>query len=73
LRWRLLPGDYTLDGDRLVGEHLELSVATADAFAALALTSAPESRYYQQRSDLPCLEVRVDRPCRIVTEATFRL
>lgn len=72
LRWRLAPGEYAIDGNRLTGELLELTIETVGASASCALVEALESRYYQQCSPLPCLEVVVDRPCVIVTEGFFK-
>lgn len=72
LRWRVAPGAYSLQGNRLVGKELELTIESEEAEPTLSLTSALESRFYQRHTDLPCLMVAVHKPCRIVTRGRFR-
>jgi hypothetical protein len=71
LRWRVAPGTYRFEGGRLVGEHLSLEVTVTGPPAELVMATAPESRHYLARSDIPVLGIRVAGPCRIVTEARF--
>ncbi|MFN4288527.1 MAG: alginate lyase family protein [Brevundimonas sp.] len=71
LRWRLAPGPWRLEGKRLIGETMQIEIECAPGEAELRLTSAPESRYYQKRSEVPVLEVRLDRPGRIVSTIHF--
>lgn len=71
LRWRLAPGDYRLEGNRLTGDGISLSFAAEGAGLSLALTQAPESLHYFQQHDIPVLEARVDGPCRLLTEMRF--
>jgi Heparinase II/III-like protein len=70
-RWRLAPGEYRLEGDTLAGESFSLAVAVEGAAPRLTLARAPESPYYLRQHEIPVLEIGVDRPCRIVTEARF--
>ena len=72
LRWRLAPGRYALEGNRLKGDMLDLIVEVDGAPATFVLTQGWESRYYQLRTPLLCLEVRVGGPCAIVTLGTFK-
>ena len=71
LRWRLHPGDYVLDGPCVTGKHLSLSMEAKGARPRLTLTSAPESRHYLQRSEVPVLEAQVDAECIVTTEGRF--
>lgn len=72
LRWRLAPGTYALEQNRLSGGLLDLAIDVDGAAATLSLVEAWESRHYQYRTPLPCLEVKVDGPCTIVTRCRFR-
>lgn len=72
LHWRLIPGTYALEGNRLTGEWLDLTIEVDGASAELELVEALESRHYQRVTPLPCLEVRVDRPCTIVTRGSCK-
>ncbi len=71
LRWRLAPGDYRLEGGRLESDHLSLAVEAQGAVPTLSLVQAPESLHYLMKADIPVLEIRVEGPCRIVTEGRF--
>lgn len=71
LRWRLAPGDWALDGQRLQGNGVSLMIGCDGAALQLGLTEAAESRYYQKRQNIPVLEIRVDQPCRIETKVIF--
>lgn len=71
LRWRLEPGRYEMSENRVVGDDLELTISAEGASPVIQLASAVESRHYQQLSDIPCLEVRVNAPCTIVTQIAF--
>jgi hypothetical protein len=68
LRWRLIPGDWELEGTKLTGHGITLTIAgdMIDA-AAIALTTGEESRYYLQKSTLPTLEVKLSAPGTITT------
>lgn len=55
LRWRLMPGDWTLNGSTLSGEGFTLTIKGGDE---ITLTQGEESRYYLQKTPLPVLEIR---------------
>lgn len=69
LRWRLCPGDWRLEGSILRGEGVTLTLEGEDLSPILGISS--ESRYYQQRSEVPLLSVRVQNEGRIVTKISF--
>lgn len=71
LRWRLAPGDYTIDGATLIGNGVEIGVEVNGMGAALSLTHAPESRCYQHEQPIPVLEVQLDRPATVTTTVQF--
>lgn len=68
LRWRLLPGDWRLDGQgATLGQH-RLTVTADMPIVAMSIERGWESRYYQRRTELPVLEVRFANPGTIVSE-----
>ncbi|CAM5570178.1 heparinase II/III family protein [Sphingobium scionense] len=71
LRWRLLPGLYQLEGHHLIGAHLQLSISCDDPNFTMHLTTGAESRYYLHQAEIPVLEIRLKRPCRIDTTGKF--
>lgn len=71
LRWRLMPGNYSLHSNHLAAEHLQLRIECDDPNANLYLTSGEESLYYMHKSQIPVLELAVSRPCSIVTTGEF--
>ncbi len=71
LRWRLMPGAYRLDGNRLIGSELRLSISCNDSACTMDLKVGFESRYYLHQHEIPVLEIAVTRPCRIVTIGEF--
>jgi hypothetical protein len=71
LRWRLCPGPWVMDGDTLRGNGVSVKITVDGEPSAPMLGSAPESRYYQNKVDLPLLSLTVDQPAQIVTEIHF--
>lgn len=71
LRWRLPQGDYQVDGERLKGNGLDLTVSATGQTLDLTLTQGPESRYYRQQSQIPILEVRIGQPAEVTTTVRF--
>jgi len=71
LRWRLAPGDYTLDATGVTGGEVCLQITAEGAVPQLNLTRAAESRYYQNKDDVPVLEVTLDAPATVTTRITF--
>lgn len=73
LRWRLAPGDWTLDGAtvRQRGAATTLRVTASMPIARMELTQGWESRYYLHREAVPVLEVEITQPGRLVSDYTF--
>ena len=71
LRWRLAPGAWVQHGAELRRDGLRLAVHGDGAPVAAVLAQADESRFYQHRDAIPVFELRVDRPCTLVTRITF--
>ena len=73
LRWRLAPGDWTLEGAtvRQRGAATTLRVTASVPIARMELTQGWESRYYLQREAVPVLEVEITQPGRLVSDYTF--
>ncbi len=67
LRWRLIPGEWVLDGNILRLGSIVLAVTADVPIARLALIVGQESRHYLQRTDVPVLEIEVHIPARIST------
>ncbi len=59
MRWRLMPGDWTLDGTTCRGSAAELSVRTSQTITRCELTEGWESRYYLEKTSLPVWEIEV--------------
>lgn len=71
LRWRLAPGQWSLAGNTLSDGQITLYVEVEGRPAQPELTTAVESRYYLQKTEVPMLELRLARPGRIVTEVSW--
>lgn len=71
LRWRLAPGKWLIEGQSAYCAGLKLSVSSKVGPVSLGLGSAPESRYYHQKQDIPELSVAIDGPTVIRTEISF--
>lgn len=72
LRWRLLPGEWMLDGDTVrLGDHV-LRVAASVPIIRMTLTEGWESRYYLKRESVPVLEVEIQQAGRLITEYQFQ-
>jgi hypothetical protein len=72
LRWRLLPGDWTVTDDGVTSSALALGVASGAPVIRRELVDGEESRIYARRTSLPVLEVEVDEPTTLVTELRWR-
>ena len=71
LRWRLIPGDYTLLENGAVGENLELKITSDMPIHQIRLASGDEALYYMQRSTLPVLEINFYTAGKIVTTIRY--
>jgi hypothetical protein len=57
LRWRLLPDDWNLAGNVCESRFARLQVNSSTALRRLELTTGWESIFYQQKTELPVLEI----------------
>ncbi len=60
LRWRLCPGEWSLDGSTLISSMATLQVQCDQPIVRLELISGWESQYYGAKTPLPVLEVAVE-------------
>ena len=68
LRWRLEPGQWTLEDNVCRGKDVSIEIDSDVAALELSLTDGWESRYYMEKSRLPVLEVLIkDNPAEIQT------
>lgn len=68
LRWRLAPGAWQVDGDRARNGTHVLRVKADVPIVRFELTTGWESRYYLRKTELPVLEIEVDRSGTLMTE-----
>lgn len=61
LRWRLLPGEWQLNGNELRGEHAIVRISCDAKAVRIAMVDEWESRYYMERTVLPTLQIELAR------------
>jgi hypothetical protein len=59
LRWRLIPAKWKLTGNICESVFAKLSISTMAPIRKMALSVGWESLYYQQKTELPVLELEV--------------
>lgn len=62
LRWRLMPGSWRADGNRLVSGSHSLTVHGTMPIVRFELVKGWESRHYLEKTPCPVLEVEVRQP-----------
>lgn len=67
LRWRLRPGDWTVDGIAVSDGRHRLEVSAGVPVVRCQLVSGWESRYYMQKTAIPVLEVEVASPATVTS------
>lgn len=70
IRWRLVPGDWLLQGNSVTNGKIRLHIRSSSAFS-LRLCEGQESRYYLQTTPLPVLELHTTEPGTFTTELFF--
>lgn len=71
LRWRLAPGEWTVTDNRLTGGSFSIDLS-ADADIQARLTKGLEARHYGKLGEIDVLEVRLTKPCTILSEIRYR-
>jgi hypothetical protein len=65
LRWRLEPGEWSLDGHVLRGRDINIEIQNDEA--VLKLCTTKESRYYQKYENIPMLSITLKHPGVIIS------
>jgi hypothetical protein len=73
LRWRLLPGDWRIEGTSVTSEHGCLTITSNIYIVRIALVTGWESRYYLQKEDVPVLEVEIHQPGELISHYEWTL
>jgi hypothetical protein len=68
LRWRVEPGEWRLEGQRLTNGAHVLSVQASMPLVRCELVEGWESRHYLEKSPVPVLEIEVHQPGTLTTE-----
>lgn len=68
LRWRVEPGEWRLEGQRLTNGAHVLSVQASMPLVRCELVEGWESRHYLEKSPVPVLEIEVQQPGTLTTE-----
>ncbi len=68
LRWRLMPGDWRIEGKTVTNGAHALSIEASVPIVRLELVAGWESRYYMQKTELPVLEVEVHQAGALTSE-----
>lgn len=73
LRWRLLPGNWHLEGVAVRSEHGCLSISSNIPIIRIELVKGWESRYYLYKEDVPVLEVEISQPGELISHYEWTL
>jgi hypothetical protein len=68
LRWRVAPGEWRLDGQRLTNGAHVLTVQASMPLVRCELVEGWESRHYLEKTPVPVLEIEVQQPGTLTTE-----
>jgi hypothetical protein len=68
LRWRVAPGEWRLEGQRLTNGAHVLSVQASMPLVRCELVEGWESRHYLEKTPVPVLEIEVQQPGTLTTE-----
>lgn len=71
LRWRLSPGNWTLNGHTISNGSHSLSIKTKLKVVRFQLIQGSESRYYYQETKLPVLEIEFEQAGSVITEYKY--
>lgn len=73
MRWRLIPGQYSIQGNSILGEFFQLSVSASSEIKRFEIVPGWESPYYFRMNEMPVLEIELSRASTITTEITWDL
>jgi len=71
LRWRLVPGEWRIEGNAIRGMPYTISIKIDGIPVLPTLSTAAESRYYLQKAEIPEVSVKVHRAAKIITKVIF--
>ncbi len=72
LRWRLVPGDWSLDATGCSSDSLSIRIESSVPIRRMGLSNGWESRHYLEKSEVPIFEVEIDQsPAIINTKITL--
>ena len=71
LRWRCAPGDWFVENDLVCDGRYSIAIEVDGEAVTPSLGTSMESRYYQNKSQIPEVLVKVTRPATIITTVTF--
>jgi hypothetical protein len=63
LRWRLLPGDWVREENRLASERGTIEINCSGVIGRISLVEGWESIHYGRKTPVPVVEVEVAQPC----------
>lgn len=71
LRWRLHPGTWVLDGSTVTNGRIRITVTADVPVVRHELVRGWESRFYFQKTELPVLEVEIERAGTVRTQVQW--
>jgi hypothetical protein len=71
LRWRCAPGDWFVENDLVCDGRYSIAIEVDGEAVTPSLGTSMESRYYQNKNQIPEVSVKVTRPATIITKVTF--
>ncbi len=69
LRWRLLPGNWSQGNNTITRDDIKITISSNCPIKRMELVTGYEARYYNKKTQLPVLEIEVDRDA--VVTSTF--
>lgn len=71
LRWRLAPGEWYIECNIVRNENYSIAIEFDGMPIPPTLGTTAESRYYLQKTEIPEISFKVNRPGILVTKVTF--
>jgi len=68
LRWRLQPGDWSLEGKRVRSGDYNIRIGSDVPIVRCELINGWESRHYLEKTPIPVLEIEIQKPGKIISE-----